>query len=394
MKRVLIIDDKCYEEERSIFEGFADSGIDYVLSANREEALKWIDSKALFDCIVLDWYLDGDSSTISQLILKDLENKYYAPVLIYSGHADDFRAAKDSGEVSYPDNLIHEVQKGDFTDIPTKVSEWLEGNVTARLSNIYLRQVCDQIHTTFWKLNDIPHGNIASVYKNVIFDGETIDWENDFIINLLSQTLISDESFKDEISRLIDRLKDEEIETTPKQRSIIVNRIFYFKSASGYLNNSDLVRLTKDGGNVSYAVVTSANCDFAQCKTKFVDFIELRELNDQLATSGVRSEIRRNNSPSHFFFPAVEQEPGVFTDMAGLLKAKNRLVCSGNDAASYPSVNERLNYGHEFQVDGVECKVTYLCSLLNPYRAEFSHKRSTHDSRVGIPEVYKYLKDG
>ena len=393
MKRILIIDDKCYEEEDSIRDGFADSGIEYVLSATQEEAMKWLKSKALFDCIVLDWYLDGETSTISQLILKHLENTYYAPVLIYSGHAHDFRAAIDAGDVSYPDNLIHEVEKGDFTDILPKITEWLDSNVTAKLSSIYLSKICDQLHRTFWKLNDIPHGNIAAVYKKVVFDGDAIDWENDFVINLLAQSLVSDEAFKDEITDLITHLRDAKVETTPEQRAIIVNRIFYFKSASGFLSNSDLVSILK-GGIVSYGVLTSANCDLAQCNTKYIDFLELQELNDQFATAAIRSQIQKNQSPSHFFFPAVEREEGTYTNMTAFFKAKNRLVCSENDGATYPSVNERLRYGHQFQVDGEACVVTYLCSLLNPYRSEFSHKRSTHDSRVGIPEVYRYYKEG
>ncbi len=138
MKQILIIDDDCLNEEESIREGFAGTDVELFLCPTREEGMKLINSKALFDCIVLDWYLEDENSNLSRLILKELENKYYAPILIYSNHAINFREERASGVFSYPENLICEVDKGDFKDIRTKVLDWLNKNTTAKLSNIIL----------------------------------------------------------------------------------------------------------------------------------------------------------------------------------------------------------------------------------------------------------------
>lgn len=390
MKRVLIIDDDCLNEEESIREAFAGTGIELFLCPTREKGMKLINSKALFDCIVLDWYLDNESSDLSRLILKELENVYYTPVLIYSNHAINFREEKDAGIVSYPENLICEVDKSDFKDISTKVSKWLNANTTAKLSSIYLEKIYEKIHQTFWNLNEIPHGNIASVYKHIIFEGGSIDWTNDFIINLLLQNLVSDDTFRTEISRLIEQIQAEKHETTPQEKQKILNKILYFKSNSPYISYGDIFKL-QVGDNVSYGIIASPDCDLAQGKTKYIEFIEFREFAENLGNADERSRIKRNNSESHFLFLSLELEDSKFTDLVAILKSKHRIVCQNNDSKEkYPNVANRVNYADSFQIDKENCTISYICSVLNPYKSEFAQKKSSHDSRVGIPSVYKY----
>ena len=388
MKRILIIDDDCLTEEESIREGFAGTGVELFLCPTREEGMKLIESKALFDCIVLDWYLDNESSNLSRLILKALENEYYAPVLIYSNHAINFREEKAAGDVTYPENLICEVEKGDFKDISAKVSEWLDTNTTAKLSNIYLEEVYQKIHQTFWKLNDIPHGNIASVYKNISSDNGDIDWANDFIVNLLLQNLVSDENFRTQISGLIETIQNPE--TNQDEKKKILNKILYFKSNSPYICNGDIFKI-EIGENVSYGIITSPDCDLFQKNTKYIDFVELRKLQDDLGNGDLRKKIQHNKSESHFYFLSLELEENSFTELVAILKSKHRIVCHDNDADKYPSVRNRIKYADSVKIDEKDCSLTYICSLLNPYKSEFAQRKFTHDSRVGIPEIYRYF---
>ncbi len=392
MKRVLIIDDDCFENEEAIRAGFEATNVEIILCEDKDEGLKWIKSKALFDCIVLDWYLgkDSEDSFASRLILKELEKNYYAPVLIYSAHSENFRAERDENKFSYPPNLIHEVDKDGFNDVSTKVTEWLNNNITARLSNIYFEKVYEQIHKTFWNLNEIPHDNIASVYKHIIFEKGNIDWGSDFIINWLLQNLISDEGFRIEITRLIEQIQTEQHQTTTEQKQKILNKIIYFKSNSPYVSNSDIIKI-QVGENISYGIVISPDCDLAQSKTKYIEFIELRELKEDLGNSKLREQIAKNNSDSHFYFLSLELEENSFTDLVAILKSKNRITCCNNDSEKYPCVINRIKYSESFQIDKTNCSVSYVCSLLSPYKAEFAHKKSAHDSRVGIPSVYKYF---
>lgn len=393
IKRILIIDDECPQEEESIREGFAGTNIEVILCSTREEGSKWIQSKALFDCIVLDWYLeDVESPILSKQILNELQGNYYTPVLIYSAHADNFRAEMDTGAITYPKNLIHEVNKGDFTDIRTKVNDWLNQNYTAKLSSIYLEKVYQNIHKTFWYLNEIPDGNIASVYKHIISENGNIDWANDFIINLLLQSITSDNSFRDSVSAMITQLQNTNPQTTPEQKSKILSKILYYRSNSTFISNGDIFKI-QIGESTSYGITVTPDCDLAQGKTKYIEFIKLVENGIiALALSGDEIKKQAHKLDSHFYLPSVQLPEGGMVDLVAILKSKNILVCCNKDAAKYPSVTFRIKYSDTFKIDNMESKITYLCSLVNPYKAEFSQRKSAHDSRVGIPSVYQYIK--
>lgn len=392
MKRVLIIDDKCYEEEESIRQGFEGTGIEYSLSATKDDALRVLESKALFDCVVLDWYLEPNDSTLSQLILKYMEQNYYAPVLIYSNHAVDFRAAKDVGEITYPDNLIHIVEKEDYTDIHAKVEHWLANDTTAKLSSIYLERVYKNLHKTFWELNEIPNSNIAGVYKDVLFENGVVNWGHDFVMNLLLQNLIGDASFRSEITTLIETESSTTVASSAEEKQKIVNRILYFDSNTPFVQNGDIFRVST-GEGIEYGIVVSPDCDLAQSKTRFIDFVELRELDESLGKASLIRDIKNNKSDGHFFFLGMQLDSETYTNMAAVFKSKSRVSCLADHTGKYPCVDKRLEYTDDFLYNGEKGQLAYICSIANPYKAEFAQKRSAHDSRVGIPSIYKYVSD-
>jgi hypothetical protein len=267
----------------------------------------------------------------------------------------------------------------------------LQTNTTARLSNIYIQKVYDKIHKTFWSLNEIPQGNIASVYKYIIAENGSIDWENDFIINLLLQNLTSDDDFRNNISAMVVQLQSENPVTTPEQKQKILSKILYSKTNSLFIRNCDIIKI-QNGNTFSYGIITTPDCDLTQGKSKYIEFVELKSFSDTLGNSSERGYIKSNTSESHFLFLSLELSPNVFTDLVGVLKSKNIIVCQGNDADKYPSVINRIKYSDSLQIDKSTCLVTYICSLVNPYKAEFIQRKSTHDSRIGIPSVYKYFK--
>src|ERR1700734_1755395 len=74
MKRILIIDDDCVQEEESIREGFAGTNIEVIHYPTKYKSSRWIKIRALFDCIVLDWYLEvPESPILSKQILLELK---------------------------------------------------------------------------------------------------------------------------------------------------------------------------------------------------------------------------------------------------------------------------------------------------------------------------------
>ncbi|MFT4154333.1 hypothetical protein [Parafilimonas sp.] len=395
MKRILIIDDDCFKEEESIISGFEGTGIELFLCDNKDEGLKYIKSKALFDCIVLDWFLEEDDSSLSQLVLKELEGTYFAPVLIYSAHSENFKQVKESGAITFPHNLICEVDKGNFTDIKIKVENWLTANTTAKLSNIYLKEIYSKIHATFWNLNNIPDGNIASAYKRIVSDNGNIDWTNDFIVNLLLQGIISDSGFRNEIANLISELGEQNPATTPEQRKMIVSKILYHQSHPTFLSCADIIKTTV-GKQSCYGFITTPDCDLANPKTKYIEFIELIDHSKlSIGDKGfIANSIETNKSESHFYLPAIPIKGEELIDLVAIFKAKHHLQAKNNSGTLYPKAKAKIKYTDTFIFQNVDCSVEYICSLVNPYKAELLQKKNSHDSRVGIPGVYEYLKGG
>lgn len=86
----------------------------------------------------------------------------------------------------------------------------------------------------------------------------------------------------------------------------------------------------------------------------------------------------------------VLEQPG--SDIIVAFRATHFLVTRNNRSKKYPGVQSRIRYSDAFSFNNLNCDITYICSLLNPYKSEILHKKSTHDSRVGIPSVYEYLK--
>lgn len=192
---------------------------------------------------------------------------------------------------------------------------------------------------------------------------------------------------------MIAQLQAENPQTTPEEKQKILNKILYSKSNSPFINNGDILKI-QSGESISYGIITSPDCDLAQGKSKYIEFIELKPFEDNLGNSSERGSIKSNTSESHFLFLSLELSPNIFTDLVGVFKSKNIIVCQGNDAEKYPTVTNRIRYTNTLQIDKANCLITYICSLVNPYKAEFSQRKSSHDSRVGIPSVYRYFRSG
>jgi CheY-like chemotaxis protein len=390
MKRVLIIDDEVENQSEAILNGFAGSQTEVILCATKDEGLKWIKSKALFDCIVLDWFLEEhDSSILSKQILAELNGKYYAPVMIYSHHADDFRQELESGNISYPKNLIREFQKDNFSEINSKIDEWLNSEYTARLSNIYLNEVYDKIHKTFWSLNEIKGGNIAAIYKSIIFENGNIDWSNDFIINILLQSVTTDKFFRDSVKPLIDQVQAVQLQTTPDDKRKVINKILYYKASPEFLSNGDIVKINS-GEQSCYGFIATPDCDLSQGNTRYIEFIKLVKF-QSVQLGNTNNNISEGKSSNHFFLPAI-QEGKELIDLVAVFKANHFITAKNNSSDKYPGVANRVKYADTFIYNNTDCALTYICSLVNPYKSELLQKRISHNSRVGIPSVYEYLK--
>jgi CheY-like chemotaxis protein len=390
MKRVLIIDD-----DQTIIddlrESFNESEIETIECIDRDIALQAINDDIPFDAVILDWYFVlADDSAFSKEILRTLNNKHFRPVFIYTGHLQDFENT-ESDELVFPRNLISAYDKtltaGELKD---RVQQLLTQNYSLQIASVYRNNFKHQLEKVFFELNTLQNIDIAKVLNKIYGDGTSIDWSNDFILNLLHRSLISDADFVNGITQILNAAKDINVGASANDRKKIANKILYYHSQSDFIRNGDIVSIKKtDDSFISYGIVVTPDCDLEQKKTQLIDIVELADIdNEKIALNqGQKDNIKKYNHDSFFYFPAINIQ-GVLTDFIAILKS--RFILNERDVAAntkYPTASKRLLYSQTFTFNGNDVKLKLICSKVNPYKAEFLQKLHTHNSRVGIPDI-------
>jgi len=394
MKRVLIIDD---DETilKNLEESFMANHIEVIKCNDRAEALAAISNDIPFDAVILDWYFVlADDSSISKEILRTLNNKHFRPVFIYTGHLQDYENT-NKDEIEFPENLITAYDKAITVDeLRNWVQQLLVENYSLQLASVYRENFKRQLEKVLFELNELQNVDLAKVLNKIYGDGSNVDWSNDFVLNLIHRSLISDKTFIEGIAGVLQAAINVNAGASAEDRKKIANKILYFHSQTDFIRNGDIVSLHRtDDTLISYGIIVTPDCDLEQKKTQLIEIIELADIEDKkLALShGQKENIKRYTHDSFFFFPAINIK-GVLTDFTAILKS--RFILSENDVAAntkYPTASKRLLYSHTFTFNREDVRLKLICSKVNPYKAEFLQKLYTHGSRVGIPDIKELL---
>lgn len=394
MKRVLLIDD---DETilNELEESFTVNQIAAIRCIDRAEALAAISSNIPFDAVILDWYFVlTDDSSISKEVLRALNTRHFRPVFVYTGHLHDFRNANQD-EIGFPANLISSYDKAVGVDeLRNQIQQLLINNYSLQIASVYRENLIKQIESVLFELNELQNVDLAKVLNKVYGDGSNVDWSNDFVLNLLHRSLISDVGFIQGVTEILKAANNINDGANAEDRRKIANKILYFHSKSDFIRNGDIVSLKNSADTlICYGIVVTPDCDLEQKKTHLIDIIELTNIDDaKLALSqGQKDNIKRYNHDSFFPFPALNIN-GSFIDFIGILKSK--FILKEKDIAAntrYPSASKRLLYSQTFVTNGIDVKLELLCTKVNPYKAEFLQKLQTNNSRVGIPDIKDLL---
>ena len=369
--------------------------IETIKCIDRDEALTAINNDIPFDAVILDWYFVFEhDSTISREILRTLNKKHFRPVFIYTGHIQDFENTNQK-EIEFPRNLISYYDKAvSIDDLITNIQALFANNYSLQLASVYRNHLMQQLEKILFDVNDLQNIDLAKVLHKIYGDGKNIDWSNDFILNLLHRSLISDINFVQRITDVLQAANDEKQGANADDRRKIANKILYFHSHSDFIRNGDIISLKKmDGTRMSYGIVVTPDCDLEQKKTQMIDVIELATIDDAKLglTQWQKESITNYNHDSFFLLPAINID-GTLTDFVAILKSRF-ILHEKNVAANtkYPAASKRLLYSQFFLFNGFDVKPELICSKVNPYKAEFLQKLHTNNSRVGIPDIKDLL---
>jgi CheY-like chemotaxis protein len=395
MKRVLIIDD---DETilQNLEESFMANHIDVIKCNDRAEALEAIGNDIPFDAVILDWYFVlADDSSFSKEILRSLNNKHFRPVFIYTGHLQDYENT-NKDEIEFPENLITAYDKAITVDeLRNRVQQLLVGNYSLQLASVYRENFKQQLEKVLFELNELQNVDLAKVLNKIYGDGSNVDWSNDFVLNLIHRSLISDKTFIEGISGVLQAASNVNVGASAEDRKKIANKILYFHSQSDFIRNGDITVIKKVGNDsiVAFGIVITPDCDLEQSGSRFIDLIELAKFNDAKLNfnADTQREIKKYKHDSFYLFQSLLVE-GSLQDFVAILKSRLLLKeVAEVYHSNYPKASKRLLYSQEFIHNGERVRMNLLCTKVNPYKAEFLQKLHTSNSRVGIPDIKDLL---
>ena len=395
MKRVLIIDD---DETilNNLEESFSANQIDTIKCIDQAQTLEAINNDIPFDAVILDWYfvLDGDSA-ISKEILRTINKKHFKPVFIFTGHLPDYENTNQS-EYEFPSNLISACDKTiGIDELRNRVQQLLTDNYSLQLASVYRKNFMQQLEKVLFELNELQNVDLAKVLNKIYGDGSNVDWSNDFILNLIHRSLISDSTFIKGISQILVAANGVNDGASADDRKKIANKILYFRSQTDFVRNGDitLIKKVSDNSIAAYGIVITPDCDLEQSGSQFIDLIELTKLTDTRLNLNEdnKRKIKNYNHDSFYLFQSLYTEE-TFQDFVAILKSRIVLrEVADVYHTNYPKASKRLLYSQEFIYNGERVRMTLLCTKVNPYKAEFLQKLITSNSRVGIPDIKDLL---
>ncbi len=396
MKRVLLIDDDDQILE-NLEESFATNNISVIKCIDRSTAFQAINDDIPFDAVILDWYfvLDQDSA-ICKEILRELGEKHFKPVFIYTGNVEDYRNT-DKNELNFPENLLLEYFKAetDVKILSEHVQHLFDTNFSIQIASLYRKSISKNFEKVLFELNELQNIDLARVLNKIYGNGLNVDWSNDVVLNLLHRSLVSDSGFIEGIIAILQLASHINVGASAEDRRKIANRILYFRSKTEFIRNGDIVTINRvdDNLRVAYGIVVTPDCDLEQSSSQYIDLVELIKFNsDRLALNADNNrKIRSYNHDSFYLFQALLIDD-AFQDFVAILKS--RMVVkefSEHYHINYPKASKRLLYSHEFIYNGEKVKLILLCTKVNPYKAEFLQRLHSSASRVGIPDIKDLL---
>jgi len=390
VKRVLIIED----DEDTIInlkDEFANSKIESICCQNYDDVENALRNNILFDAVILDWYFVlNENCDYSIKILKELKNRYFVPVFVYTGHLPDFDN-KSEDELGYPKNMILGFDKTiGVNELRNKISEILKHNLTYKLAVSYRNKIHSHLESVFFELNTTENTSLGKVLKIIYGDGENMDWNNDIIITMLHRSLISDDGFTKRISQILRNINDKDQNNLDQNRKLL-SKILYHYGKSNYIRNGDIIAIKDINNNfLAYGIVVTPDCDLENKSSRQIEIIELKIFNESELGNAIK-DIKTYKHPSLFYFPSIIID-NERIDFVGFLKQK--ILVQEKDIADgtkFPLASKRLLYSQSFIFKETDVKLELICSKVNPYKAEFFQKLNTHNSRVGIPDIKKLL---
>jgi len=379
LKKVLLIDD-VKDVHYKVMKAFEEYGVVVVPIQDISELEQHLGSRD-FQMIILDWLLDGESSTLAKVCLHKIRDSYFVPVLVWTEELESFKTEEENVKKSFPEACLKALSKSevDYKDLLDFLANWYE-KTPAKLSNWLRKSIIASVEEALYTLAAHSEDDLARGLKILISLEDTskvVDMEHvtDVLLRLVGRAIYTNEEFNNQVRQAIEDLKYE-----PKRREKIVSRIqklhMYYKPQDNFVRTGDIVKIIFDADvqseDIKGVVVTPA-CDLARPKTAFLRLALINERVTQGTPGADKFELRFLTDDEKIFEVCFHE----------ILVVKNQTFDSYNNPKERPV----MLYEHEYKtLNGTKVVLERLLRLDEPYRADLLHCFVSHAGRIGIPE--------
>ncbi len=381
LRSVLVVDDKP-EEVKGLVTLLSTNGVTVLSATGEGDARPLIQTRPELDLVVLDWYLNADNELEARLILKEMTDHLFAPVVIWTKHGEKVNAS----DIDFPESMMLARDKSVVTSAEALVSEirsWLADKTHIKIALLWGFGVHKDLNKALWNIQNLGGGDLSLVIGS--FERKPLPGQ---------QGLTPEESAKELVLLLLKALRWNQLQNKTMTDQISKELKAIGGAPSDEAAGAGYAKLWEYGQYISPAlkrpiwtgdiihhkdgrhdIVISPACDIAQAKLKHVQMLrsrpweearELPDLNKKLP------EILGNRDPRFHFLPYVSAGQG--------------LVCFFEEASSIPldKYFEKLESGE------LEC----LATLDSPFIENLIQRYISFLGRMGVPDLAESAKKG
>ncbi len=357
------------------------SGIGFRAFNSRQDFRQSMERGDHYDAIILDWYLDDQtSSVVARLVLvEDIRDRLFVPVLIYTEERSV--AQVEVPTLPAPFDRIQVFDKEEIAPeaLVGEMKKWYAQSMGAGISAIWRSVRHQALEKSLYDLDALEGENFYRTLQHILVmeTGETPDVDHalEFLERYVQRRVLADITLRGELKKELEEAQ-RGLKRRGDQEVALVNAHRYILPTDFVARTGDVVEVLDElRAPIAIAVCITPACDLDQCKC-----FELR-----VVLAEERPAVSQANS--EWALPAVRG-----SNDAGyrnfVLNFHNTMFLRDKSIGTTREERQRrlITYEHSFEdAFGHKLWLRPICRLDDPYRADLLQNFASHASRVGTP---------
>lgn len=387
-RTALLVDDHP-EEMIGIKKDLESMDILVLLVPKATDAKKQLESRPEIGLIVIDWYLSDDLSIETQDLIRNLKNKNFAPIIVYT--KEDHNAAEKFLQNEKLGRISMVLDKNIVTAdrVITEFNMWTLNNPDLRLFMMWAYQAEWSLNSSLWDIHNLsPEGvkYLLSLLKNQSAEVGPLNNEDTpsyvpegvALLNLMARVMARKISCSPLLRKELENALAANSPGTVRPQGEEGKCFDALKSLERYITPPVAVNLwTGDVlrcENGDYYVVVTPACDLCHEKTESVlllpamPFYKFRK-HRNLPKKKLEPTIQNSKPSTHFLHYLMNEPHGIVCEFDRVFSVSKR---------------DLLSEIRDLEADGLTVRVATLDS---PYIENLIQRMTSYIMRLGIEDI-------